>query len=110
MRDLETSGPNQSGLPTAQQAWVVLHAGEGAVEERRGVAEQEGFSVTGEARNTATRLSTVAEPGTIVMSSATHKQVGSSFECESLGERRVRGLAQPMELFKVTSETESQVT
>ena len=106
MRDLATSGASNLSLPSATEAWVVVHVGEAAVEERKTLQGME-VSLAGEAHSTATRLSTVAEPGMIVISSVTHQQIGSSFECKSLGERRVRGLAQPVELFKVAIDATS---
>ena len=107
MRDLMATDPNNAGLPPASQAWVVVHSGE-AVAEVLDVANGSGVSLVGDARNTATRLNTIAEPGTIVISAATHQRVALYFECESLGAQRVRGMAQPVELFKVTKEAASR--
>jgi tetratricopeptide (TPR) repeat protein len=56
----------------------------------------------------ATRLHAVTDAGSIVISPATHQRVALFFECESLGAQRVRGMAQPVELFKVIKEAASR--
>ena len=101
------SSPNNSNLPHAKQAWVTIHSGE-AVAEELGDATGSGISLVGDARNMAVRLNTIAEPGSIVLSAITHQRVALFFECESLGAQRVRGMAQPVELFKVIKEAASR--
>ena len=103
MQEIEAKGQDNPDLPLASQAWVVVHSGE-AVAELLGSA----ISLVGEARNTVTRLNTIAEQGAIVISAETHRRVAIYFECESLGAQRVRGLAQKVELFKVTKEAASR--
>ncbi len=103
MRELEANAQKNPDLPPVSQAWVVVHSGE-AVAELLGNS----ISLVGDARNTATRLNTIAEQGAIVISSETHQRVALYFECESLGAQRVRGMAQPVELFKVTKAAASR--
>ena len=55
----------------------------------------------GEARNVAVRLKDVAEPGQVVCTEATHRLLQGQFECASLGSRKIKGVAQPVELFRV---------
>ena len=43
----------------------------------------------------------LAEPGTLIISEAVHRLVQGYFVCESMGRHAVRGVAQPMELFRV---------
>ena len=107
MRKLAVPDPRGAKLPLASQAWVLLHSGE-AVAEESGDSQVVGVSLVGEARNTALRLSGIAEPGTVVVSAATHQRVAIYFECESLGAQRVRGISQPIELFKVIKEAASR--
>jgi serine/threonine protein kinase/tetratricopeptide (TPR) repeat protein len=107
MRDLAVSPAHGSNLPPASQAWVVLHSGEAVAEEFDG-PQGSGISLVGDARNAALRLGAIADPGSIVISAATHSRVALYFECESLGEQRVRGIAQPIGLFKVTKEAASR--
>ena len=58
-------------------------------------------SLAGEARNVAVRLKEAAVCREIVCSGATHRLIRSRFDCASVGERRIRGLTQPIEIFRV---------
>ncbi len=107
MRKLGAADQQRAKLPLASQTWVLLHSGE-AVAEESGDSQGTDVSLVGEARNTAIRLSAIIEPGTVVVSSATHQRIAIYFECESLGAQRVRGISQPVELFKVTKEAASR--
>jgi len=77
-------------------AWVGVHTGPAVVE-----STGEGVSLVGEARNVAVRLEDFAEPGRIVISSASHRLIRGHFECASLGFRKVKGFPQPVELYLV---------
>jgi class 3 adenylate cyclase/predicted ATPase len=76
--------------------WVGIHTGPAVV----GVGE-ESVSVVGEARNVAIRLKDFGEPGQIVCSTATHRLIQAQFNCTNLGYRKIKGVAQPVELFRV---------
>jgi class 3 adenylate cyclase/tetratricopeptide (TPR) repeat protein len=76
--------------------WVGIHTGPAVV-----ATEEDTVSVAGEARNVAVRLEDVAEPGQIVCSAATHRLIRGHFDCASLGHRKIKGVAQPVELFRV---------
>jgi class 3 adenylate cyclase/tetratricopeptide (TPR) repeat protein len=105
LRDLSSAERSSSLLPSAEQCWVSVHSGEAIAEE---VGDDSGISLVGEARNTAVRIDSVAEAGALLISAATQQRVRLLFECESLGERRIRGVAQPVELFKVLKEAASR--
>ncbi len=75
---------------------VGIHTGPAVVE-----AVAESVSLVGEARNVAIRLVDSVEPGQIVCSAATHKLIRVQFDCTSLGQRKIKGIAQPVELFLV---------
>ena len=107
MRDFAAPDQENANLPSADQAWVTIHSGE-AVAELLGEGKGAGISLVGDARNMAVRLNTIAEPGSIVLSAAAHQRVALYFECESLGAKRVRGMSQPAELFKVNKESASR--
>ena len=94
-------------LPSAEKARVTIHAGE-AVAEFASAGADGAISLVGDARNVAGRLSAVVEPGLIVVSPAAHQRVQLFFQCESLGTQRVRGMSQPVELFKVLKEAASR--
>ena len=76
--------------------WVGIHTGPAVVE-----AGAESVSLVGEARNVAIRLEDFAEPGQIVCSAATHRLIRVQFDCASLGQRKIKGITQPVEVFLV---------
>jgi class 3 adenylate cyclase len=57
--------------------------------------------VVGAATNLAARLQAVAEPGTVVISDVTRTLVEQSFELAPLGKRALKGIAEPVEVFRV---------
>ncbi len=67
-----------------------------------GVARE--HAIVGETPNLAARLQALAEPNAILISQATHHLVGRQFECESLGERALKGFAQPVRVWRVLRE------
>lgn len=78
------------------EPWVGLHTGPAVVEAVAG-----GISLAGEARNVAVRLRDVVEPGQVVCTEATHRLLRSKFECERSGSHKVKGVSQPLELYRV---------
>src|SRR5262245_54248464 len=76
--------------------WVGLHTGPAVVE-----AGEDGVSLAGEARNVAVRLGDAAAPGQVIYSEATHRLIRGHFTCASFGRRKIKGLAQPVELLHV---------
>jgi class 3 adenylate cyclase/predicted ATPase len=76
--------------------WVGLHTGPAVVEEA-----EAGVSLVGEARNVAVQLEDAAAPGQVICSQATHRLIRGQFTCASLGRRKIKGVAQPVELFHV---------
>ena len=83
--------------------WVGIHTGPAVVE-----AGAESVSLVGEARNVAIRLEDIAEPGQIVCSAATYRLIGVQFDCTSLGHRKIKGIAQPVEVFQVIGASEAR--
>jgi class 3 adenylate cyclase/predicted ATPase len=83
--------------------WVGLHTGPAVVE-----ATEDTVSLVGEARNVAVRLGEVATPGAVVCSEATHRLIQGQFDCSSLGRRKIKGMAQPVELFQVQGVREAR--
>ncbi len=55
--------------------------------------------------NLASRVQQEAQPGEIVITEVTHRLVAGFFEEIDLGSRSLRGISQPVRLFRVESET-----
>jgi class 3 adenylate cyclase len=53
------------------------------------------YTAVGDTTNLAARLQQLAQPGTVVISEATHKLVAGYFETRDLGERAVKGHPEP---------------
>ena len=58
-------------------------------------------SLVGEARNVAVRLEDVAVAGQVICTEASHRLFQGRFQCASLGRQKIKGVAVPVELFRV---------
>ncbi len=61
--------------------------------------------VIGDLVNTASRLQTLAEPGTVVVGEATQRMLRHAVEFEPLGEREVKGKADPVAAWRAVRVT-----
>jgi len=61
------------------------------------------YTAVGDTTNVAARLQQAADPGRIVISEATHRLVGGYFYTRSLGERSLKGKAEPVKAWEVIS-------
>jgi class 3 adenylate cyclase/predicted ATPase len=59
----------------------------------------------GETPNVAARMQGLAEPDTVVISDATYRLVEGYFACETLGERALKGVADPVNIYRVLHES-----
>ncbi len=55
----------------------------------------------GDIPNLAARLQTIATPGQIAISERTQQLLGSNFQCTAIGARRLKGFADPIEVWLV---------
>jgi predicted ATPase/class 3 adenylate cyclase len=88
-RDLEVRVGIHTGLV------VVGDVGDGQRRERLAL---------GETPNVAARLQGLAEPGTVVISGATHRLVRRLFDCRSIGIHALKGIDLPVALYRVLGE------
>jgi class 3 adenylate cyclase len=79
-----------------------LEAGGPRLAARIGIAT--GLVVVGETPNLAARLQALAAPGSVVISPATRRLVGSLFELTDLGPTQIKGFAEPVAAFRVQGE------
>jgi class 3 adenylate cyclase/tetratricopeptide (TPR) repeat protein len=68
-----------------------------------GAAQERG--VVGETPNLAARLQALAQPGTLVISESTRRQIGALFELGDLGSQRLAGFAEPQPAWRVIGES-----
>jgi class 3 adenylate cyclase/tetratricopeptide (TPR) repeat protein len=86
--------------PTWLQVRVGINTGEVVIGDIAADMHVE-YLAFGDAVNVAARLESAAEPGTIVVSEATHKQIRHRFETEGLEPIRAKGKKDPLAAFRV---------
>lgn len=59
------------------------------------------YTAVGDTTNLASRIESMAKPGTCLVSKLTYKLIRDFFECESLGKRAVKGKKEPQEIFEL---------
>jgi class 3 adenylate cyclase/tetratricopeptide (TPR) repeat protein len=62
----------------------------------------------GETPNIAARLQSIAASDTVVISAATHQLTQGYFACEDLGFSTLKGVAEPVQLYRVQGESDAQ--
>ena len=82
-----------------------IHTGLVVVGEMGGGERREPMAIVGETPNIAARLQGIAEPITIVVSSATYHLIQGYFACQALGSHTLKGLSQPIEVYRVLHES-----
>src|SRR3989441_13007139 len=82
------------------QVRIGIHTGLVVVGEMGGKDYRESMAL-GETPNIAARLQGLAEPDTVVVSSATYRLVEGLFECQDLGPQTLKGISLPMAVYRV---------
>jgi class 3 adenylate cyclase len=86
---------------------VGIHTGLVVVGEMGGGGHQEQLAL-GETPNIASRIQGMAEPDTVAISEATYRLVEGYFICQGLGEQTLKGVAAPMQVYRVLQESGAQ--
>jgi len=92
---LETRGTERLAVRIGIATGLVVVGdlvGEGSAQEQ---------AVVGETPNLAARLQALAQPGQIVLASATRRLIGDLFRVRDLGRQTAKGFAEPVEAFAV---------
>jgi serine/threonine protein kinase len=82
--------------PLDLNPWVGIHTGPAIVEFKDGAV-----SLVGEARNVALRLEDVAIAGQVICTDTSYRIFQGRFHCATLGPQRIKGVTQPVGLFRV---------
>lgn len=99
MRDLDAAVRHELGVPV--QLRIGLNTGP-VVVGRIGVDLRRDYTANSNVVHLASRLQSVAEPGTIVVTEDTRRAVAGEIATELLGPIEIRGQREPVVLFKVT--------
>jgi class 3 adenylate cyclase len=98
MGDLNTRLNREKGIQLGLR--MGIHTGLVVIGEMGGGGRQEQLAL-GETPNIASRIQGRAEPNTLAISEATYRLVEGYFLCESLGEHTLRGVSQPLDIYRV---------
>ena len=98
MEDLHTRLQQAKGIQLAIR--IGIHTGLVVVGDMGGVGRQEQLAL-GETPNIAARIQGLAASNTLVISEATSRLVEGYFTCEALGEPTLRGVSQPLKVYRV---------
>ena len=98
MEDLNTPLQREKGIELAVR--VGIHTGLVVIGEMGDHGRQEQLAF-GETPNIAARIQGLAQPNTLVISDATSRLVQGYFACQDLGEQTLRGVAEPLHVYRV---------
>jgi class 3 adenylate cyclase/tetratricopeptide (TPR) repeat protein len=87
--------------PTPLQVRIGLATGSVVVGEMAGDANAEAKLAVGETPNLAARVQAKAAPGEVVIAQTTRRLLGDTFNLTDLGLHELKGIAQPMQLWRV---------
>jgi class 3 adenylate cyclase/predicted ATPase len=102
MRTLNTRLEQDKGIHLAVR--LGIHTGLVVVGEMGGSGRQEQLAL-GETPNVAARIQGLAAPDTVAISEATARLIQGYFVCDDLGPHTLRGLAAPMQVYRVLGES-----
>ena len=83
---------------------IGVHTGLVVVGEMGGAGRQEQLAL-GEVPNITSRIEGLAQSNTLVVSEMTYRLVQGYFDCEALGAQTLRGVAEPLHVYQVFSES-----
>src|SRR5262249_5749873 len=102
MGNLQTHLQQDKGIQLAIR--VGVHTGLVVVGEMGSSGRREQLAL-GETPNVAARIQGLAAPNSLVVSSATYRLIQGYFACQDLGERTLRGVGEPITVYRVLSES-----
>src|SRR5215471_5716978 len=102
MGDLNQGLQQARGIQLAIR--IGIHTGLVVVGEMGGAGRQEQLAL-GEMPNIAARIQGLAASNTVAISEATLRLVQGYFECQDLGAQTLRGMADPVAVYRVLSES-----
>jgi class 3 adenylate cyclase/predicted ATPase len=102
MEDLNKELKRDKGITLAVR--LGIHTGLVVVGAMGGGARQEQLAL-GETPNVAARIQGLAASNTLAISEATYRLVQGYFECQDLGAQTLRGVSEPLHVYRVLSES-----
>src|SRR5712671_4724091 len=105
IEDLNTRLQQAKGITLAVR--LGIHTGLVVVGAMGGAGRQEQLAL-GETPNIAARIQGLAAPNTLAISEATYHLVQGYFDCQDLGAQTLRGVAEPLNVYRVLRESGAQ--
>src|SRR5262249_6417062 len=102
MGDLNQRLQRERGLQLGVH--IGVHTGLVVVGEMGDHGRQEQLAL-GETPNITARIEGLAAPDTIAVSDATYRLIQGYFECQDLGAQTLRGVAEPVQVYRVLQES-----
>src|SRR5215831_3855127 len=102
MGDLNTRLQREKGIQLGIR--LGMHTGLVVVGAMGGAGRQEQLAL-GETPNIAARIQGLAQPNTLAVSEATYRLVEGYFTCELCGEYTLRGITEPIQVYRVFQES-----
>src|SRR5215467_762596 len=102
MGDLNTRLQREKGIQLAIR--IGIHTGLVVVGEMGGAGRYESLAL-GEVPNVCSRIQGLAAHNMIAMSEATYRLVQGYFECQDLGAQTLRGVGEPVHVYRVLQES-----
>src|SRR5215468_7580486 len=99
---LKTRLEQDKGIALAVR--VGIHTGLVVVGEMGSQGRYDSLAL-GEVPNVCSRIQGLAEPNTILISADTYRLIQGYFECQALGAQALRGVAEPIAVYRVLSES-----
>jgi class 3 adenylate cyclase/predicted ATPase len=90
------------------QVRIGIHTGLVVVGDMGGGGYRDPLAIVGETPNIAARVQGIAEPNTVVISTATSRLVQGLFECQDCGPQELKGVSTPVPVYRVLRESETQ--
>ena len=59
------------------------------------------YTALGDTVNCASRIESLAQPNGVAIGESTYKQIKDKFDCEPIGETKVKGKAKPIKVYRV---------
>jgi class 3 adenylate cyclase/predicted ATPase len=90
------------------QVRIGIHTGLVVVGDMGGGDYRDPRAIVGETPNIAARLQGIAESDTVVLSAATQRLVQGLFDCQPLGQRTLKGVSAPLQVYRVVGASRAQ--
>jgi predicted ATPase len=105
MGDLNTRLQQAKGLQLAIR--IGIHTGLVVVGEMGSQGKQEHLAL-GQVPNIAARIQGLAQPDTIIINADTYRLIQGYFDCEALGEQTLRGVSEPVHVYRILQTSEAR--